>query len=143
MLHTLKQKKGLVRLHFDYKGMLDHMYFYKESCYKDLKWWIGITSFVVQMICLFLMIPHGIQWIIQQFLPDYHLPAVVGTVRGLLWIETICIGIAIAFSIKFMQPNYWQDLKEYRDRSKENGGTIFNVIREFLRMLIPHIRDYF
>lgn len=46
-------KKGLVRLHFDYKGMLDHMYFYKESCYKDLKWWIGIISFVVQMICLF------------------------------------------------------------------------------------------
>ena len=136
-------KKGLVRLHFDYKGMLDHMYFYKESCYTDLKWWIGITSLVVQMICLFLMIPHGIQWIIQQFSPDYHLPAVVGTVRGLLWIEGICIGIAIAFSIKFMQPNYWQDLKEYRDRSKENGGTIFNVIREFLRMLIPHIRDYF
>ena len=46
-------KKGLVRLHFDYKGMLDHMYFYKESCYKDLKWWIGIASLVVQMICLF------------------------------------------------------------------------------------------
>lgn len=133
-------KKGLVRLHFDYKGTLDHTYYYKGNCYKDIRWWMGMIGLIMQPIILFIFTVHGIQWIICQFIPRYHLAISIGDIKRLVHIELFILVVEFVLSTKLVQPETWYTLKKNKSDPSLKG---VNFAKEVIRMSIPYFRDYF